>query len=528
MEIYIAQCDIMSLLEDILKKTGPCLSSDLVQELVEKHHLSHDAARKRVSRTGKDIYRLEGLPLPRNMKFVYLRKDYRSPFFWTALYKAFKDTNSAYWHAIAALKERGGVMLYDHFLISCGAPLRQKKHTPPEKILERLEMHEILSVREIDGFGRCVLLTQYEQELQFILPDIRARFIAEKILMGAISQWAKNLGLVSYNIFTDRDAEELPSVSTTLWDMAGPSYISPLVNMGKDETSKVKPGFFACDILLNKRLSEDGIQPFLRKCRTLRGLPNVGRCMQMFVANEYHKEAFRLAKEAGVLPATVETLFGHDVAKGLTSLLRTLESAAHAVTIEPERFNELFDQLGKIEGAVGNLRGVLFEYFSASVVEKAYRTSCVRLNELCKTLDGSSAESDIIAELNTGQILFIECKGHQPNGTVSHDEVKRWLQVRVPTLRKYALEHPDWKKKELCFALWTSGGFSEDSLELLSQAKENTSKYKLDYCDAEAVLKIVKSCNDKEMLKTYFKCFLDYPLKKLEKEWLNALDSESV
>lgn len=104
-------------------------------------------------------------------------------------------------------------------------------------------MHEILSVREIDGFGRCVLLTQYEQDLQFILPDIRARLIAEKILMGAISQWAKNLGLVSYNIFTDRDAEELPSVSTTLWDMAGPSYISPLVNMGKDETSKVKVRF---------------------------------------------------------------------------------------------------------------------------------------------------------------------------------------------------------------------------------------------------------------------------------------------
>nr|MBF4359667.1 hypothetical protein [Vibrio anguillarum] len=47
-EIYIAQCDIMSLLEDILKEIGPCLSTDLVQELVDRHHLSHDAARKRV------------------------------------------------------------------------------------------------------------------------------------------------------------------------------------------------------------------------------------------------------------------------------------------------------------------------------------------------------------------------------------------------------------------------------------------------------------------------------------------------
>ncbi|HCE3385376.1 TPA: hypothetical protein NG591_002876, partial [Vibrio parahaemolyticus] len=319
MEIYIAQCDIMSLLEEILKEKGPCLSSVLVQELVDRHKLSHDAARKRVSRTGKDIYRLEGLPLPRNVKFVYLKKDYRSPYFWEALYSAFKDTNSAYWYAIAALKERAGVMPYAHFLISCGAPLRQQKHIPPEKILERLEMHEILSVRYLDGFGRCVVLTQYEQELEFILPEIRARLIAERLLIGAVSQWAKNLGLVSYNLFKDRDGEELPDVSTTLWDMAGPSFVSPLVDIGQN--GKIKPGFFACDILLNKKVSEDGIQPFLRKCKTLRGLSNVGRCMQMFVSNEYNSDAFKLAKEAGILPATVESLFGRDVAKGLVNLL---------------------------------------------------------------------------------------------------------------------------------------------------------------------------------------------------------------
>ena len=509
----------MNLLEVILSKKGPCLSSDVVQELVDKHCLSEVAARKRVSRLGKDIHRLEGLPFPRNAKFVYLKKDYRSPYFWTALYKAFKDTNSAYWFAIAALEERGGIMPYDHFLIACGSPLRQKKHIPPEKILERLAIHEILSIKSIDGLGRCIILTQYEQEHQLIIPELKARLVVEKILIGAVSQWAKNLGLVSYNLFKDRDGDDLPTVSTTLWDMAGPSYVSPLMELGKDENLKPKSGFFACDILLNRCVSENGIQPFLRKCRTLRGLSKVGRCMQMFVANNYHSDAFSCAKEAGVLPATVETLFGKDVAIGLTSLLRTLEDAAQAVTIEPERFNTLFDQLGKIEGAVGNLRGVLFEYFSASVVQKAYRTSSVRLNLVCKNHDGSSAESDIVAELNTGTILFIECKGHQPCGTVSNDEVKKWLHTRVPTLRKYALEHPDWKHKDLSFALWTTGGFTNESVELLEQTKVSTRKYKLDYLNAESVMEVVQDCNDKEMLKTYSKCFLDYPLKKLEKEW---------
>jgi hypothetical protein len=337
--------------------------------------------------------------------------------------------------------------------------------------------------------------------------------------MKAVSQWAKNLGLVSYNLFKDRNGNELPTVSTTLWDMAGPSYVSPLMELGKDENLKPKSGFFACDILLNTSITVDGIQPFIRKCKTLRSLQKVGRCMQMFIANDYHPEAFSSAKEAGILPATVETLFGKDIAQGLTSLLRTLEEAARAVTIEPERFNSLFDQLGKIEGAVGNLRGVLFEYFSASVVKQAYRTSNVRLNEVCKNLDGSIAESDIIAELHTGSILFIECKGHQPNGVVSHDEVKKWLHQRVPTLRKYALDHPDWKHKKLSFALWTTASFTSESLELLEQTKVNTKKYELNYLNANSVMEVVKICNDKEMLKTYRKCFLDYPLKKLEKEW---------
>lgn len=199
----------MILLDEILKKKGPCLSSDLVQELVEKHNLSYEAARKRVSRIGKDIHRLDGLPLPRNVKFLYRKSDYRSPFFWSGLYKAFKDTNSAYWHAIAALRARGGIMPYDHFLISCGSPLRQKKHIPPETIIKRLEMHEILSTKHVDGVGQCVLLTQAEEKSPSILTDLMARLVVEKILINAVSLWAKNLGLVSYNMFKNRDNEVL-------------------------------------------------------------------------------------------------------------------------------------------------------------------------------------------------------------------------------------------------------------------------------------------------------------------------------
>lgn len=522
MGIYIAQCDIMDMIIEILSKRGPSLSSEIVRELVEKYQLSPVAARKQVSRTRGDVHRLEGLPLPRNVKFMYLKKDYRSPFFWTALYKAFKDTNSAYWHAIAAVKERNGMMPFKHFLIACGSPLRQQKHVPPEKILQRLEIHEILKTVEISGIGKCIILAEKVQYIPTLEPELRARLVAEKVLISAVMQWAKNLGLVSFNLVKNRDEEEFPTVSTTIWDVAGPSYISALINVSKTDKSKIKQGFLACDILLNKSISEDGIQPFIRKCNTLRGLPNVGRCIQMFIANDYHQIAFQQAKNEGILPATVETLFGKDIAQGLVSLLKTLEGVAKSVSIEPERFNTLFDQLGKIEGAVGNLRGALFEYFSANVVKKAYRTDSIKLNQICKTLDGKSAESDIIAVLNDGKILFVECKGHQPSGTVADEEIDRWLHTRIPILRAFALEHPDWKDKRFSFAIWTTGRFSDNALTQLAKAETDTRRYDISYLDAEGLLPVIKDCHDKGLLQTYFKCFLDYPLKKLEREWIES------
>ncbi|WP_231717409.1 hypothetical protein [Vibrio coralliirubri] len=507
----------MNLIEKILRDTGPCLSSDLVKILVETYKLSQDAARKRVSRGCKDMHRLNGLPFPRNAKFVYLKKDYRSPFYWSALYRAFRETNSIYWSAIASLKARSGIAPYNHFLISCGSPLRQQKHIPPQKIIDRLEVHEIVSITLIEGIGKCVMLTEHEQELDYIVPDLKARLIAENILLNAVANWAKNLGLVSYNMIKTRDSKEQPIVSTTVWDLAGPSYLAPLIQHSKDDATKPKPGFFACDILLGNSLSPDGLQPFLRKCNTLKSLKNVGRCMPMFIAEDYYSEAFQQAKAVGIIPATPESLFGSDVAKGLRSLLLTLKDAAMAITIEPAKFNQLFESLGKIEGAAGNLRGALFEYFTASVVENTYNTDRTRLNFTCKTSDARKAESDVVAELRNGEILFIECKGHQPLGTVLHEEVERWLYHRVPTLRKYALEHTEWKSKKLSFALWTTGQFSEESLELLKTVSEQTRKYNLDYLDAVQIKEVVNNCNDKEILRTYLKYFYDHPLKKIEK-----------
>ena len=505
----------MNNVETILREDGPCLSSDLSKKLVDRFNLSADAARKQVSRGGSDIHRLNGIKFVRNARFIYLKKDYLSFLYWDALYRAFRDTNSAYWFAIAALKQRGGVIPYKHFLICCGSPLKQQKHLSPDEVLKRLESIHVVKKQYIDGIGDCVVLLEYEGVYDFFVAEQQARLLAENILIKAISSWVKNIGMVSYNKLVHRDSDVLPQVSTTAWDISGPSYVSGLAEIKKGITSEINPGFFTCDVYLGGQVSLDGIEPFIRKCKALKGLKRVGRTLHFFVAEEFHTDAFNQAKKAGIMPATVDNLFGTEIAKGLKTLIRTLDNAARTMTLEPEKFNILFDSLGKIEGAAGNLRGALFEYFTAILIPKIRPSQRIRINEKCKTTSGS-AEVDVLSEGSNGEILFIECKGHQPGGVVDHDEVKKWLQKRIPTLYQYAKSHPDWQNKKLRFEMWTTGHFSEESIDFLTKAKGSINKYAIDFLDAQRVKHEVEKCDDKELRITFFKCFYDHPLRKID------------
>lgn len=318
--------------------------------------------------------------------------------------------------------------------------------------------------------------------------------------------------MVSYNMLTNRSSVNPSLVSTTAWDISGPSYISGLAEI-RGNTSDIKPGFFTCDLFLGGKITLSGFEPFIRKCNTLRSLKKVGRTLHFFVAEEFHKDAFNAAKQAGIMPATVENLFGKEVSKGLKELIKTLNHAARKITIAPEKFNILFASLGKIEGAAGNLRGVFFEYFTAILIPKIRQSNRIRINEKCK-IESASAEADVISEGNN-EILFIECKGHRPGGEVEHDEVKRWLHERVPHLYKYAKSHPDWNNKKLRFELWTTGKFSDESIGILSQLRSSTTKYEIDFLDDRRVKGEVEKCDDKELRGTFFKCFYDYPLRKV-------------
>src|SRR4051812_42866149 len=107
------------MVEEYLRRNGPRLSSDVTNHLIEKFRLTPAAARKRVSRAEGSVRRLAYIPFPHKARFMYLERDFGSRMYWEALTEALLKTNSAYGFAIAALRQRGGLVPEKHFQIVC-------------------------------------------------------------------------------------------------------------------------------------------------------------------------------------------------------------------------------------------------------------------------------------------------------------------------------------------------------------------------------------------------------------------------
>ena len=328
----------------------------------------------------------------------------------------------------------------------------------------------------------------------------------EQIVLTAVKDWLRNLGIASYNQVAIRDEGILPQVATFAWDITAPSYLGHMVKKAQD--GKVKPGFVACDVYLGGVVTEDGAGPFVRKCITLRSLRNVGPCMQLFLASRFSDGAFRLLKQNGIIPATPKSLFGEDVADGLVQLQSVLSSAAETA-VDPDRFDKLFQQLGKIEGASNQLRGTLFEYLTAELSRQSLAQTVI-MNRVFKPSDGrGEAEADVVA-IHNDKIRVIECKGYSPRGTVSLDLFKRWLQVNVPRCYTAIKEHPDWRNLPVRFEFWCSGKLPDEALDFLQSSQEtlNPNRYSIHLQTGKELHCAFRKNKDLSLLNAFEKHFL--------------------
>jgi len=504
---------------DYLRKNGPCLSSELAEKLVLKYRISPEAARKRISRAGSEVRRLDHLPFPKKVRFVYLQEQYASNWYWARLFQAIEDTGGVYARALAAVLGRTAVPI-EHFKIACGSPIAQKKHIAANLVLERMIAADVLVKEFIPSIGDCVITKQQYDENRIngdeTFLNVRSRLAAESILIESVKEWLKRLAFASFNkVKTRFDLETPPMVGTFAWDLTAPSYIAGLTSW---QDGDIKSGFVVCDFLLEKKVSLKTIDPFLHKVSSTQSLRNVGHTMFIFVAHSYSDEAFSALRAAGVVPATTRSLFGIDVADGFVSLVNTFTEAING-NLDLDNFNDVFERLGKLEGCMGNMRGDFFELLVAELIRK--KSSNVELNRVIKASSGN-AEVDVFVIKNGVEALMIECKGMAPGVLVDNDEIALWLTTRIVRVKEYIFDRLEWRANwpKPRFELWTCGVLSEESLERIERTRvANNKKIEIAVVGTEDIYRKLKEVNDPALLKSfgYFlpkKKFIKRPSRK--------------
>lgn len=494
----------MNEIEKILTRNGPCRSSKIVEILKKKFKISEETARQQISRTRGKVLRFPIPLLPNREAFLYLANQRNTDQFWINFHAALRVSNSIYGLALDSLIAKGGIIKVEEFAVISGAPLALKKQVSSEKVARTLIASGVLEQIEIDGV-ECIVLRKSEigeRDYQ----GFKIKLVLENIILDGVREWCRKMGLASYNSIVCRSDTDSPRlVGPFKWDLTGPSYLLPLrVQTGK-------PGFLVADVFYND-LDEFSIKYFIRKAQLLNATLKNTRCIPILISTGFTGQALTMGHSEGIILTTPELLFGKSVAKGLNNLLETLKKAAAVASSNPNRLLQLIDQLKDIEGAAGNLRGILFELICAYIAK--VQGGSIDIGITAKDPESEkTADIDVLRVPNKGECVAIECKGKNPGGIVTLTEVENWIK-RIPIFLAHLRNELRFSEAKISFEIWTTGTFHPDALSYLQKQKIDRKRYPISWKDGKDVFNISKAAKEKTINNALKEHFINHPLSK--------------
>jgi hypothetical protein len=361
-----------------------------------------------------------------------------------------------------------------------------------------------VGIEETVRFGRNNPFSSSPEHL------LRARSIAEDIMLSALRDWLRKNGLASYEKIEVRPGSgqtgSMPEFGHFNWDLTGPSYMHPLAIRRK---SGIRPGFVVADVALDVEVNASSAAAFLKKVASIRA-QNTPPAVSILVADRFTSDAWKLGRERGVWFTTPGLILGREVGAALEGLINVLSNAAAAATENWDRVEELLRKLGKIEGAALNIRGALFEMIVGGAITSSSATS-IDIRQRIHSEKGAT-DIDLLAVRGKTHVTAYECKGKEPGGVTHLPEVERWLTTQVPIIVEWLRRQERFTASRIGVSFWTSGVFSPAAKAFLSEAKAKTMKYDVDFNDGDGVYDFVKATRDRGRIAVYEEHFRHHPL----------------
>lgn len=478
--------EIQKQIEHFLEKQGPQLSTSLINFLVSNYSIPGDTARKRLSRLKFPITKIKGL-FSGNQAFYHLQHQYKKPEFYDALIAAFDSSGKQYYAIVQAIEFHYGYIKKEQIAAYSASPVdKLRGHKKIDNIINKLIELGVL-YEESDYYKLNPFISIKENFNHF-----KAVETAKNFVLIQFNDWARNIGLVSYNTGTFYS-----QFGKFAWSFVSPSYVTTLTRFNN---SNIVQGFVIADILIGNRIDLKTIQFFIQKIdvvKTLRGLSNF---LPFLIIDEIEIETLKYLKGKGIILGFVDQLFGSEYKELLKSLINTVTNAGAILKKNPQAYLNLIEKLDKLVGGkTNNLRGDLFE-----LAVGYYHSNFCQSLDIGKLInyEGQIREIDVFATY-ADKLVVAECKGYK--NRIGKSQLEDWISNKILIIRKWILQQNLYSNKKIVFEFWSSGGFTDDAKEFIKNIK--TRKYELVFIDEKGLIeksRDIPSKKFKDILRQYY------------------------
>ena len=490
----------------LLKQLGPTRGSRLVEAMrSESEALTAVAARQRLWRGRPQVKRYSPNLLPKREGFYYLQHQRHSERFYSNFLRDLRETGAVYACAIDAFQSRGGVVPTDEFDVICGAPLALKKQISSSQVVSELIKLGVVHEHTSGDLTREYVASEHAPHPPKPPSEIRARRHAEAVILDGLREWLRKNSVGSYDKIAIRGDEHPRMVGQFKWDLTGPCYLRPVMRLDGNN------GFVVADVFAGTRLDEHDIRYFIRKAKMYGATSNSGGLLPILMAESFTGDALTAGRAAGLMVTTPTNMFGPDVGRALSELVRVLINASAVAAANGDALCKLVDKLSVIEGRAGNMRGILFELISGHLAKREFGGNIDIGIEHTHRTEPRASDLDIVCVTARHTVHVIECKGKAPGGTISLAEVEEWLR-KLPVMQDYVASRSHLCEREQTYELWTTGTFEPEALNRLAKEKAKRRKRPINWKNGRDMRAIASKPGLNAMREALDQHFLEHPL----------------
>lgn len=475
----------MTTLEEILKKDGPLLSSELARKISIANRMEFNTASQTVTRN-KSIKKIKGFYVS-NQSLCYLDIHVENNLLFDCLIQSLFENGKKYWYCLNAIRLHGGIISQKYLQCYTNYPiLPLKTHLPFEKIMQNFISQNILIFNDEYYMFSPKLL-----QGKTISFSYKAIEMIKDNILEHFDSLAKNIGLVSYNT-----GEFFAEHGKFLWAYKGVSAITGLKQNNDN-------GFLLADIIIGKRIAEKDIDFFVKKIKHIQSFKNSSRLIPFLLVDNLSKNALQMLKENGIVVGFIGELFGQKYAETLKELISILNNAGASLKKSPEKYLELIKQLKKYnEGLANNIKGTLFEFLIGHI--HSLNSNSIDIGwEIYE--NHARHEIDVLA-IYSNKIVFVECKATKSE--IDIEAIEKWIEKKIPAFKKWFDKQETWNKKSLEFEFWSISGFTKEALEKLNYLSSTSTRYKITHFQAEDIRNKAKEIKNKKMKEAIDNFFL--------------------